>query len=230
MAAETQPTLAQRVRYSVYQHFLQNSEPPLVEQGMIELGLSRAETVAVIRELAETRGLGVVKGTSRILMAWPFSAIATPFAVHARGRRYYANCSWDAIAFHAMLGGAPVRIDSFCHHCARSIAIELTDGRATVVDPPGTIVYLALRPTQWWEDIILTCSNTMVFFCSAEHRDASGLAPTADSGASLTPDQAHQLGLPLYADRLKIDYVRPGREVLNAHFASLGLTGPYWQV
>ena len=230
MAVETQPTLAQRVRLAVYQHFLQHSEPPLVEGLMRDFGLARAETEAVIGELSETRGVGLVKGTSRILMAWPFSAIATPFVVHARGHRYYANCSWDAIAFHAMLDGDPVRIDSLCHHCARPIAIELTDGRANLVDPPGTIVYLALRPREWWEDIILTCSNTMLFFCSAEHRDASGLAPTADSGASLSADQAHQLGVPLYADRLKIDYVRPGRDALNTHFASLGLTGPYWQI
>jgi hypothetical protein len=230
MPVETQPTLAQHVRLAVYEHFLEHAEPPLVEGLMRDFGLTRGETVAVLRELAETRGVAVVKGTSRILMAWPFSAIATPFIVHARGRRFYANCSWDAIAFHAMLGADPVRIDSFCHHCAGPIAIELADGRATLVDPPGTIVYLALRPTQWWEDIILTCSNSMVFFCSAEHRDASGLAPTADSDATLTPDQAHQLGVPLYADRLKIDYVRPGRDALNAHFASLGLTGPYWQL
>lgn len=230
MDAETQPSLAQRVRLHVFEHFVEHSRPPLVEQLMTEYDLTRAETVAVLRELVETRGVGLVKGTSRILMAWPFSAIATPFSVRARGRHYYANCSWDAIAFHAMLGGDPVRIDSFCHHCARPIAIELTSGRATLVDPPGTIVYLALRPAQWWEDIVLTCSNTMVFFCSAQHRDASGLAATADSGASLTPDQAHQLGLPIYSGRLKIDYVRPGRDELNAHFASLGLTGPYWQL
>jgi hypothetical protein len=230
MAVDAQPTVAQRVRFAVYQHFLERGEPPLVEQLMGEFGMTRAETVAVLRDLAETRGIAVVKGTSRVLMAWPFSAIATPFGVTARGRHYYANCSWDAIAFHAMLGGDPIRIDSFCHHCARPIAIEYAGGKSTFVDPPTTIVYLALRPTQWWEDIILTCSNTMVFFCSAEHRDASGLAPTADSGASLTPDQAHDLGVPLYADRMKIDYARPGRDELNAHFAALGLTGPYWQI
>jgi hypothetical protein len=31
-------------------------------------------------------------------------------------------------------------------------------------------------------------------------------------------------------NRLKIDYQRPGRDELNTHFASLGLTGPYWQI
>ena len=230
MAAQTEPTLAQRVRFAVFKHFLDTGEPPLVEGLMGEFGLKRAETVAVLRDVAESRGVAVVKGTSRILMAWPFSAIATPFRVTAHGRNYYANCSWDAIAFHAMLGNKPVHIDSFCHLCAAPIAIDFADGRATKVEPAATIVYLALRPSQWWEDIILACSNTMVFFCSTEHRDASGLMDPANPGASLTPQQAHDLGVPLYADRMKIDYARPGRDELNAHFASLGLTGPYWQI
>lgn len=110
--------------------------------------------------------------------------------------------------------GADVHIDSYCHHCSRPITIELSSGRATLVEPATTIVYLALRPSQWWEDIITTCSNTMVFFCSPEHRDASDPA----------------LSVPLYASRLSIDYVRPGREELLAHFAALGLTGPYWTI
>ena len=230
MLAATQPTLAQRVRLHVFDHFLEHSEPPVVEQLMTEFGLSRAETVAVLRELAETRSLALVKGSARILMAFPFSGVATPFMVHARGRRYFANCSWDSIAFHAMLGQEPVRVDSFCHHCGRPIAIELAAGRAALVEPSTTIVYLALRPTQWWEDIISTCSNTMVFFCSPDHRDASDIALGRDQAASLTPDEVHRLSVPLYEDRLKIDFVRPGRDALNAHFAALGLTGPYWQV
>ena len=229
MATDSPPTLAQRIRLYVFEHFRDHAAPPLVEQLMIEFGLTRAETVAVLRGVAESRGVAVVKGTSRILMAWPFSAIATPFVVRANGINYYANCSWDAIAFHAMLGEAPIRIDSYCHHCARPIEIEFEGGRATLVEPSTTIVYLALRPTQWWEDIILTCSNTMVFFCSEEHRDASGLIEQ-EPGASLTPDEAHALGVPLYRDRLTIDYARPNRDQLNAHFASLGLTGPYWQI
>jgi hypothetical protein len=163
-------------------------------------------------------------------MAWPFSAIPTPFTVHARGNDYYANCSWDAIAFHSMLGEEPIRIDSFCHHCARRIGVELAGGRAITVEPRSTIVYLALRPTQWWEDIITTCSNTMVFFWSAEHRDTSGLNAPADQAASLTPQQTHDLGVPLYKDRLNVDYVRPNRDELNAHFNSLGLTEPYWRI
>ena len=59
---------------------------------MGEFSATRAEVEASLDELAASRALAMIKGTHRILMAWPFSAIATPFVVHARGRDYFANC------------------------------------------------------------------------------------------------------------------------------------------
>jgi hypothetical protein len=175
------------------------------------------------------RHIALVPGSARILMAFPFSAITTPFRVRARGRAYFANCAWDAVAFHAMLGSEVV-VESFCHHCAAPITIELRDGQATRVEPKETLVYLALRPTEWWENIVATCSNTMVFFSSPEHRDASDLCAPPDQAASLTPDQVHALSGPIYSRKLELDYARPTREELLDHFATLGLTGDYWRI
>lgn len=225
---QAQPTLDQRVRLFIFEHFVEHASPPVVEQLMTWFELSRSEVVDVLRTLVDARHIALVKGTSRVLMAFPFSAIATPFRVIANGRTYFANCAWDAVAFHSMLG-SDIAIDSFCHHCAAPIRIEMRDGHAVRVEPPQAIVYLALRPTQWWEDIITTCSNTMVFFASPEHRDASDFSAPTDQTASLTPDEVYGLGLPLYADKLAIDYRRPTLDDLRAHFASLGLTSPYWQ-
>jgi hypothetical protein len=222
-------SLPARVRLSIFEHFLEHAAPPVVEQLMSEFELTRDAAARVLRELEAARHIALVKGTARILMAFPFSAIATPFRVSARGRAYFANCAWDAVAFHAMLGD-DVRVESFCHHCSAPIEIEMQDGRATRVDPDDTIIYLALRPTQWWEDIVSTCSNTMVFFASPEHRDASDLCAPADQAASLTPDQVHALSEPIYAGKFALDYARPSRDELLAHFAAIGLTGDYWRL
>ena len=224
-----QGSLAQRVRLHVYEHFVEHSRPPVVEELMETFSMTRAQTVEVLRELVDARHIALVRGTARILMAFPFSAIATPFRVRADGRDYFANCAGDAVELHSMLA-KDIEIDSHCHHCGGSIRIDMTGGSAARVEPQATIVYLALRPTQWWEDIITTCSNTMVFFCSVEHRDASDLAKAEEDAASLTPDEVHALGVPLYSRRLSIDYERPGRDALTAHFASLGLTSRYWQL
>ena len=219
--------LQRRVRLFIMEHFLEHAGPPVVEQVMNEFSLSRDGAAGVFRDLEATRHIALVKGTDRILMAFPFSAIATPFRSAVRGRSYFANCAWDSIAFHTMLGD-DVRVESFCQHCATPIQIELRRGRATLVDPPATLVYLALRPTEWWTDIVTTCGNTMVFFASPEHRDASDRCAGADQAVSLTPDQTHALGGLTYARKFALDYARPSKEALLAHFAAIGLTGPYW--
>ncbi len=195
---------------------------------MTEFRLTRDEASDVLRELEAARHIALVKGTARILMAFPFSAIATPFRVTARGRTWFANCAWDAVAFHAMLREADVQVDSFCNHCAEPIRIEMRDGRAVGVDPPEALVYLALRPTEWWADVTITCSNTMVFFSSPAHRDASAMCVPPNRSASLTPDQVHALSEPIYAGKFDLDYARPGKQELLDHFAAIGLTGEYW--
>jgi hypothetical protein len=223
-----EPTVP-RVRLSIFERFLEDAQAPTVEELMTEFSVPREKVTAILDELAVARHIALVPGSARILMAFPFSAIATPFRVMARGKRYFANCAWDAIAFHAMLGD-DVQVESFCHHCATPINIELRGGRATHVEPAETLIYLALRPTQWWENIVTTCSNTMVFFASPEHRDASDLCAPPEQAASLTPDQVHALSGPIYASKLELDYARPTRDELLDLFASLGLTGDYWRI
>jgi len=227
---EPMPTVSTpRVRLAIFEHFLQTAQAPTVEDLMTEFSLPRESVTAILDELVAARHIALVPGSSRILMAFLFSAIATPFRVTTRGQRYFANCAWDAVAFHAMLG-SDVRVDSFCHHCAAPITVELNDGRAALVEPAETLVYLALRPPQWWENIVVTCSNTMVFFASPEHRDASDLCAPPDQAASLTPDQVHVLSGPIYSGKFDLDYARPSRDQLLAHFASMSLTGDYWQI
>ena len=225
----TDGAVAAHVRKFVFDHFIEHATAPVVEQVMTEFSLSRDEATNMLRELDAARHIALVKGTARILMAFPFSAIATPFRVTVSGRRYFANCAWDAIAFHAMLG-ADVRVESFCRHCAAPIEVEMKDGRATLVKPSDTLVYLALPPTQWWADITTTCSNTMVFFASPEHREASDLCASADAAASLTPDQVHALSVPIYREKFELGYARPSKEELLDHFAAIGLTGDYWNL
>lgn len=219
-------SLLQRVRLFVFEHFLEHASPPVVEQIMRAQSLSREVATDALRQLEAARHLALVPGTARILMAFPFSAIATPFVTTVRERRYFANCAWDAVAFQAMVAD-DIRVDSFCHHCAEPITIVIR-GDTIDVEPASALVYLALPPTQWWADIVTTCSNTMVFFAGPEHRDASDLCGPPESAASLTVEQIVDLSGPIYGRKLALDYARPTKDELLAHFAALGLTGPYW--
>ena len=224
----TDQVLPQRVRLFIFEHFLESGVPPVVEQVMREFTLSREDATAVLRELEAAHHIALVPGTARILMAFPFSAIATPFRTIVRDRTYFANCAWDALAFHSMLK-QDIRVESSCHHCALPVSVELR-GNEITVEPNEALIYLALPPTQWWADIVTTCSNTMVFFASAEHRDASDLCAPPATAVSLTPAQVNTLSEPIYARKFELDYARPSREALLEHFAAMGLTGEYWRL
>src|SRR3989454_10611401 len=167
--------------------------------------LDRVKAFAVLKALEDARHLKLVPGTQRILMAFPFSAVATPFRVTRPviRRRYYANCAWDAVAFHAMLHEI-IRIEGRCHHCAEPISIELAGGKSRA-SPRGPPVYLALPAAQWGNDIVITCSNHMMFFASERHVDALQKATQAPEGAALTLDETHALSVPVYKDKPKAE-------------------------
>ncbi len=222
------PNFVREVRKYVFDHFLEHAAPPVLEQIMERFRLGRSEAFEALQALEAAHHLKLVPGTQRILMAFPFSAVATPFRVGRRdGRWYFANCAWDAVAFHAMLDEA-IRVESRCHDCAEPIGIEV-GGRAAA-SPAGPLVYLSLPAAQWWNDIVNTCSNHMVFFRSASHLDAWRAANPGPSGAALTVEQTHALSLPIYRDKLKLEYARPSKDALVAHFRALGLTGAFWDL
>ena len=226
---ELSAELLAQARKMVLDHFLAHEVPPLLEDLMVQFRLSRVDAFEVLRALEEAHHLKLVPATQRILMAFPFSSIATPFRVTANGRQYFANCAWDSVALHATLGKA-IRIDSRCHHCASPLEIVLEDGRMSQSNVPDPRVYIAIPASRWWEDILVTCSNHMVFFQSEDHLRRWRDAHAGAGGESLSVELTHRLGEPIYRHKMRLDYARPPKEQLAAHFTSLGLTGEFWRL
>src|SRR2546425_375270 len=131
MAGSPADPLARDVRKYVFDHFLEHAVPPVLEQIMERYHLDRVKAFAVLKALEDARHLKLVPGTQRILMAFPFSAVATPFRV--------------------------------------------------------------TRPV-------------------------------------ITLEETHALSVPIYKDKLRAEYVRPGKDELISHFRSLGLTGEFWRL
>src|SRR2546428_4087871 len=102
--------LARDVRKFVFDSFLEHSIPPVLEEIMERFHLGRPQAFEALQALEATRHLKLVPGTQRILMAFPFSAVAAPFPVErSRGTSLFPDCAWDAAAFPSMLH-EPIRI------------------------------------------------------------------------------------------------------------------------
>lgn len=230
--SDTSENLQRNVRKYIFEHFEEHTTAPVLEQIMQKFGLDRASAFKVLADLQSARHIALLTGTQRILMAFPFSSIVTPFRVKVTGKEkeYFANCAWDAVAIHVALGKEQW-ISSYCHHCSEDIKVHLKDQRMISQqfdDQP--LVYLALPASKWWENILLTCSNNMVFFSSKDHL-ADWINSTATTGGeALTIDQTLRLSVPIYRTKMNIDYARPSREQTIAHFQSLGLTSDFWKI
>jgi hypothetical protein len=191
--------------------------------------LDRVVAFGVLKELHDSHLLVLLAGSQRILMAHPFSSIASPFEVTISNKKYFANCAWDAIAFHVMLG-KDVTVNSFCHHCAAKIKIQLRNNKVISSDPKEAIVFIGVPAARWWENVVNTCSNNMVFFYSKKHMDEWKERSPGQTGDTLTIDQTIKLSIPLYKDKMKLDYGRPSKDELNSYMKSMGLTSDFWKL
>lgn len=219
-----------RVRKFVYDSFLENGTAPAVAEIARGLGTPVPTAAAALDRLDRAHQLKLLDGTSRILMAFPFSAISTPFRVtRSNGTRYFANCAWDAIAFHAMLD-EPIRIDSFCDRSGAPLRFRLEAGTGVAIDRPVPRVLLSLPAAAWWNDITRTCANTMVFLGAEEFEAASKATPDLTGPGVVTVDQVHKMSVPIYAGRLRLEYERPPTPTIQSTFEKLGLTGPFWSL
>jgi hypothetical protein len=197
---------------------------------MVELRGSREEIERGLDRLDEARHLKLLPGTHRILMAFPFSAIATPYSVVLRDERhYFANCAWDSIAFYPVLH-KPLRVESFCYHCGIPFSFELRAGKVKTGTGAPPVVYLGRPAAEWWTDIISTCSNTMLFFASSKHlrqwRDARADA----RGVELSIETVLKLSGPLYSGKMRAGFARPSHDRMIQLFEELNLTGEFWRI
>jgi Alkylmercury lyase len=112
---------------SILRAFAERGGPVPVSQ--VEAAFPRRPVGAVRDELAALDDQDLILlQEDEIRVAYPFSAIPTPFLVtFADGRERFACCATDALGIAAMLG-ARIGIRCRCHHCGEplDLAVDAT--------------------------------------------------------------------------------------------------------
>ena len=140
------------LRNVTYGLFVELGRAPSADEVADREGTTADEVIAGWRRLHDGHAIVLDPTTDALLMANPFSGVPTPHVVEADGRRWYANCAWDAFGICAALQ-TDGRIETSCRDCGDPIEIEVRDGR------PGdeSLVFHCLVPAaRWWDDIVFT--------------------------------------------------------------------------
>ena len=148
----TPSDLIWQVRAFIYRSFAETAQPPDPKSVARHFQLGPAEVAQVYRELDERHAFFLEPGTMDIRIANPFSAIPTDFVVEANGKRYWANCGWDALGIPAALH-ADARINAACAYSGEPITFHVQNGQLA---PTSAVVHFVVPFARWYEDMIFT--------------------------------------------------------------------------
>ena len=137
------------VRNHLYRRFVELGRAPSFAELSGELD---RDVVPAMLGLHDAHAVVLAPERDRILMAHPFSAVPTVHRVRATGRRWYANCAWDAFGVLAALD-ANGRVSSTCADCGTAVEIDVRWGAA--VDD-SHLVHFNVPAAHWWDDIVFT--------------------------------------------------------------------------
>ena len=139
-----------RVQAAVYDNAIATGLVPTAAQLAAQLEMPLTEIRDSLERLAAGRALVLQPSSREILMANPFSAVPTPFAVRVAGRLYFGNCIWDALGIPAMLK-ADGQIVTSCGCCGEAMTMEIVDQRLA---PASGVVHFVIPAKRWWDDIV----------------------------------------------------------------------------
>lgn len=142
-----------QVKLHIYGEIARTTLPPTTRETAEALGVPLPEIEESYARLHGKRLLVPDPGDpSRIRMAPPFAGVETSFAVLLDGKRYYANCVWDALGIPAALGKDAV-IEAEDGQTGEPISLEIRGGEPV---PEPCLAHFAVPAAHWWDDIVYT--------------------------------------------------------------------------
>src|SRR5215831_18604491 len=137
------------VKLTLYRTIAETARIP--GSGEVAAGLPESAVRAAFVRLHARRLLVPEPGDpSRIRMAPPFSGIPTAFPVDAMGKRYYANCVWDAYGIPAALHADAV-IPAPNALTGEPLTLEVRGGQPVLLP---YLAHFAVPAARWWEDFV----------------------------------------------------------------------------
>ena len=142
-----------KVKLAIYNLTAETGRVPESSEVSRKIDIGESEVRAAFARLHAKRLLVPEPGDpSRIRMAPPFSGVPTAFPVDVNGKRYFANCVWDAYGVAAALHADAV-VPASDGHTGESLTLEVKNGRPV---PQPYLAHFAVPAAHWWDDIVFT--------------------------------------------------------------------------
>jgi len=141
-----------QAKLAIYQSIAAGAHIPTRAELANLLGEDLATVDAALARLREKKLVFLARDSGEIVMAPPFSAVPTSFAVLAGDKTFHANCVWDAYGVAAALK-QDAEIRASCGCCGDPMRMAVKDGRP---EPGEGVAHFAVPARHWWDDLTFT--------------------------------------------------------------------------
>jgi alkylmercury lyase len=141
-----------KVRFAIYQSFLEQNCAPTTPELAQRLSCTTEEVQAALRRLDASHVITLLRDSDAILRAPPFWTAPTSFHVEAGEQFWWGSCIWDALGIPAMLQ-RNARIVTSCGCCGAEMTLEVSGG--SLREAEG-MIHFAVPASRWYEDVVFT--------------------------------------------------------------------------
>ena len=141
-----------RTKLLIYETIAKSGRVPTRLELAAKLDTDQPTVDAALGRLREKKLVFIARDSAEIVMAPPFSAVPTAFAVNSDGKTYFANCVWDAYGVAAALK-QDAEIQASCGCCGDPMRMAVKNGRP---EPTGGVAHFAVPARHWWDDLTFT--------------------------------------------------------------------------
>jgi DNA-binding transcriptional MocR family regulator len=144
--------LDQRLRKHLYDEIVAHGRLSPNREIAAALGVGVAEIEEALVRLEAMHALALAPGSRNPWMLHPFSTAPTSFPVEAEGKRYWANCAWDALSIPSLLKRTATARGK-CADCNETMFFEFRDGE---LEGGDGLVHFVVPPRRFWENVAFT--------------------------------------------------------------------------
>lgn len=215
-----------RVHAGVLAHIVERGHPPDVGTLAARLDTAEEAVRASLRRLDAGHGLVLHPGDEeRVWVAHPFATTPTTFWVTDGRGGWWGNCAWCSLGVAALLDG-PVTIATRLGGEDEPIEIRVRDGR---VEPSDLFVHFSLPVARAWDNVHFYCATVLAFRSEADV-DRWCARHGIPRGEAVPIQTVWELARAWYGGHLSEKWQKWTSSEAAAIFASVGLTGPFWEI
>lgn len=217
--------LQDSVRIQINRHIYYNGFAPTATEIAKILNITEAEVKNCLKQLADNHAIVLHPNSVDIWAAHPFALFPTLFWVETEERKWWGNCTWCSLGI-ASLTKADTKIFTKISGEIEPLRVDVVDG---VVIQKDLLVHFPIPAKRFWDNVIYTCSNMLIFKNEAQISDWC-VRHNVAKGQVLTIGKVWELSKIWYGDYLLDTWTRKTPEYAESLFRKVGLTGDFWKL